>query len=199
MRSRVDPARQTTDHGEAGVSELIGKFFRRFQSVMRGAARTNHRDGVLIAFGQFAPDVKNNGRRMDLAKLPGIERRFGRDHAGAEVADAGQLRRKIDHRFPIDDLIGDFRPMPSTDRKASRRADRIRSGVSNTSQQLPQADRPHARKHVERDAGFGGGHRFNGAARQSLALPIQGAANPIRNGISSSSGSEGAALGGGAG
>ena len=88
MRGGIDAARQSANHGEAGVGELIRKLLGRFRSVMRRAPRTDHADGVMIALRQFAPNVKNDGRRVNFAQLSRIKRRFGRDNFRAEIADA---------------------------------------------------------------------------------------------------------------
>src|SRR5205085_10252594 len=63
-------------------------------------------------------------------------------------------------------------------------------------QQLPEPDRAHRREHIERDAGFRGGHGITGSTE---SRPTKWLGLPNQNGISSSSGPEGAAFGGGAG
>ena len=45
---------------------------------------------------------------MNFAQLFRIGRRFLRDHGRPKFANAFELRRKIDNRFPIRDLIGHF-------------------------------------------------------------------------------------------
>jgi hypothetical protein len=72
---------------------------------VRRAPGTNHGDGVLIAFGQFTPDIEHDGRSMDLAELAGIESRLGSDNLRTELADALQLRRQIHNGLPVHDLV----------------------------------------------------------------------------------------------
>src|ERR1041385_3895002 len=67
MRSGIDATRQAADHSQSGVGKLIREFLRAFCAVMSGATRTNHPDAMLIAFGQFTPNVKHNRGCMNLS------------------------------------------------------------------------------------------------------------------------------------
>jgi hypothetical protein len=55
---------------------------------MRRSPRADDGDGVLIALGQFPPDIEHDGRRMDLAELARIKGRFRGDHLRAKFANA---------------------------------------------------------------------------------------------------------------
>src|SRR5438132_1607728 len=101
MRGSVDPARESTDHRQSGISQLICEFFCRLVAVMRSATRADNPDCMLIALLKFAPNVKNDWRRVDLAERFGIGRRILRYDGRAELFDPFQLRRKIDNRLPI--------------------------------------------------------------------------------------------------
>jgi hypothetical protein len=127
---------------------------------MRRPPRTNDRDGVLIALSQFAPNIKHDGRGMDLAELARIERRFRGDDLRAKFADALQLRGKIDECLPINDLVGNVVADPLDRAQCIATRDENPLGRFENLQEPAQTHRPHGRKHVQRDAGFGGGHRF---------------------------------------
>ena len=169
MRRGVDSARQSADHRQTGVSELVGEFLRRFRSVMCRAARTDDADGVLIALGQFAPNIKHDRRRMNLAQLTRIQRRLLRNHLRAEFANAFQFRGKIDELLPVYDLFGNFVADSFDLAQIAPRAPRIRSRCFENFEQLAQPHRPHRRQHVERDAGFGGVHDCDRRWRRSFA------------------------------
>ena len=68
MGSGIDSAGETTNHGESGVSQLIGKLLGRFVSVMCRASRSDDANGMMIAIGQLTPDIEHDGWRMDLAQ-----------------------------------------------------------------------------------------------------------------------------------
>ena len=160
MRGGVDSARQTADDSEARIGELIGKFLGGFHPVMRRAPRADDSDGVLIALGQFAPNVEHDRRRMDLAELARIEWRIACDDIRAERANTFEFRRQIHDGFPADNLIRDV-VADSFDRAQGislRRENAL--GRFKNFEELAQSHRPHCREHVERDAGFGGGHRL---------------------------------------
>lgn len=227
MRRGIDPTGQTADHGETGVGELIRKLLGRLHPVMSRPSRTDDGNGMLIALGQFAPDVKHDGRRVNLAQLPRVKWRADGDHRCAKLPDAFKLRRQIDNLFPSDNLIRDFIPdsFDSAQFVSSRRENAV--GRGKNFQEPAQSHRPHRRKHIQRDAGFGGGHRL--AVRLAVAAALsrgvagvprrrlcqaqssvgsrkttarQSLALPFdqhQKGISSSSGAEGAAFGGDAG
>ena len=108
MSGGIDAARQSADHGQPGVGELVGKLLGRFRAVMSRAPRADNANGVMIALLEFAPNVEHDRRRMNFAQRLRIRRRFLRDNSRAEIADAFKLRGKIDGRFPVGDLIRDF-------------------------------------------------------------------------------------------
>src|SRR5438067_1940819 len=101
MSCSVDPAGKSTDYSQSRVSQLVGQLLRRLRSVVRGASRADDANGVMIALLQFAPNVKHNRRRMNLAQGPGIRRRLLCDDNRAEITDAFEFPGKIDSRFPI--------------------------------------------------------------------------------------------------
>src|SRR5260370_24799458 len=74
---------------------------------MRRAPRADDADGVMISMLEFAPDVKHDRRRMNLAHWLRIGWRLLRNDGRTEFANAFQLRRKIDNRFPARNLISD--------------------------------------------------------------------------------------------
>src|SRR4029453_15426632 len=72
------------------------------------APGADNADGVMVALFQFAPNVKHNWRRMNFPKRFGIGRGFLRYDRRAKIADTLELRRKINSRLPVADLICDF-------------------------------------------------------------------------------------------
>ena len=68
MSSGVDPSGETAHHGQAGVGYLVCEFLGRFGAVMRGAARADNSDRMLIALLYFAPNIEDDWRRMDFAQ-----------------------------------------------------------------------------------------------------------------------------------
>ena len=180
MRGGVDPAGEAADHGQTRIGELVGKLLRALRAVVAGAARADDRDGVLIALRQLAPDVEHDRRRMDFAQLARIDGRLRGDDLGAEVADALQLGRQVDCAFPIRDLLGDVVP-DAVDRPQLaplRRQDPLRR--FEDLEQLAQTHRPHARDHVERDAGLGAVHGMQPKFR-GFSLGAMRAARSERN------------------
>src|SRR5438874_11717943 len=122
---------------------------------MCGAPGTDNADGVMVAFFQFAPNVKHNWRRMDFAQRLWIGWRPLRDNSRAQLANAPKLRGKIDSRFPGADLFGDFvaNSFNLSKLTAFRGEDLLR--LLKNLQQFPQTHWPNGRQHVEHDASFG--------------------------------------------
>ena len=79
---------------------------------MNRAARADNPDRMLIALLKFAQDIQNDRRRVDLAQGFWIRWRVLDNDARAEVFNPFQLRRKIDNRLPIRNLIRDFAADP---------------------------------------------------------------------------------------
>src|SRR5439155_7020136 len=96
------------DFGQSRIGKLISQLFRGLRTVMCGAPGTDNADGVMVAFFQFAPNVKHNWRRMDFAQRLWIGWRPLSDDSRAQFANAPKLRGKVDSRFPVADLIGHF-------------------------------------------------------------------------------------------
>ena len=72
MRGRVDAARQTADHCQTGVRDLIRKLLRRFGSIVRRPPGADDPDGVIVALLKFTPDVKHDWRRVNFPERPRI-------------------------------------------------------------------------------------------------------------------------------
>src|SRR5438270_7605973 len=104
MCGRIDAARETADHGQSGISQLIGELIRGLAAVVSRAARADNADRMMIALLNFTPPVKHDWRRVDLAQRLGIGWRILRDHSRTEVFDPFQFGWKIDNRFPIRNL-----------------------------------------------------------------------------------------------
>src|SRR5207302_9349206 len=75
---------------------------------MRRSARSDDSDRVMVPLLNFAPNVKNNRRRMDFAQRLGILRRSLSNYVCSKIFDSFELGRKIDHRFPVRNLVDDF-------------------------------------------------------------------------------------------
>ena len=158
MRSGVDSARETADYGQARVGKLIRQFLGRLRAVMRRAPRADNANGVMIALLQFTPNIKHNRRRVNLAQRFRVRGRLLCDHRRAEFADAIELGRKIDNRFPVCDLICNFVSDSFRCSKLAALRGQNSLGFCENFQQFSQPHRPHGRQHVQRDAGFSGVH-----------------------------------------
>ena len=125
---------------------------------MGRAPRTDDADRVLIALGQFAPDVENDRGIVNLPQHAGIFRRLRRDHGRAEVLDALQLSLQIDLLLPA----GDFPGHVLTDALDPAQFALLRFQDAfrrfKNFEQFPQPHRPHHWEHVERDACLGVRH-----------------------------------------
>src|SRR5947209_11834053 len=108
VRGGVDSARQTADHSQTGVCQLIGQLLRGFISVMSRPPRADDPYCMVIALLNFTPNVEHNRWRVNFPKRLRILWRTLGDHGSAEIFDTLKLRRKIDDRFPIRDLIDNF-------------------------------------------------------------------------------------------
>ena len=95
---------------------------------------------------------------MNLMQGPGIRWRLLRDDSGPEIANSFELRRKIDRRFPVGNLVGNLAANSFHLAKlgALRREDLLR--FLENLQQFAQPHRSNGRQHIERDACFGRVH-----------------------------------------
>src|SRR4030095_3131241 len=65
-------------------------------------------DGVVVALFQRPPTVDYDWWRVNFPQRLGIGGGFLRYDRGAKIANTLELRTKINSRFPVADLIGDF-------------------------------------------------------------------------------------------
>src|ERR1043166_2554972 len=136
---------------------------------MRRASRADDSNGVLIALGDLAPDIKDNRRRVNFSKRfrigPGLLSNNGR----AKIAYPFQLGGKIDRRFPVRNLIGDLvaNSFHLAQLAPFHRQDPLR--FPENFEQLPQSHWPDRRQHVQDDASFGRIH----VARVEQAFRLQ--------------------------
>src|SRR5436190_17014314 len=122
---------------------------------MGRASRTDDSDRMLIALVQFAPNIEHDGWRMNLAQLTWIERRLGGDDICAELANTLKLARQINNIFPMNDLIRDVVSDSFNCAQGVPPRSQNAIGRFKNFQELAQPNRPHGRKHVQRDASFG--------------------------------------------
>src|SRR5678815_4454959 len=158
MSCGIDAARQTANHGEAGVGELEGKLLRAIEPVMTGLARADDADRAMVAFDERSPNVENNRRIVDLAQIARILGRLARQHVCPKLLDSPQLAREIDLRLPTRNPIGDFRANSVHPPQFRRGRPQHPLGSLEHFDQLAQPHRSEIRDHVERNARLGSGH-----------------------------------------
>ena len=154
MGGGVDAARAAADDGDAQVGELVGQLAGDFDAVMRGHARADHRDGVLVFGAQLAFDVEHDRR---VVNLPQQFRVLGvglRHDAAAGIRDAFEFGAQVDGLFPGGD--GLRRVVANAADLEQLRAGRPQDGrrVAEMFEQLPHADRADVLDQIQRHQGF---------------------------------------------
>jgi hypothetical protein len=67
MGGSIDAQRQTAYNGQTRICNLKGDLFCALESIMRGSPRSDHTDGVFVAWVEPSPDVENCRGIMNLA------------------------------------------------------------------------------------------------------------------------------------
>jgi hypothetical protein len=85
MGSRVDAARETRHHAEAGGAEVAGEALGYLHACRRGVARTDHGDQWTAHHGGIAADREERGRVVDYLEMGRIVGLAEGDEAGAHA------------------------------------------------------------------------------------------------------------------
>ena len=104
----VDAAGEAADDGVAGVGDLEAEFFGGGEAVVGGLAAADDADGVVVAFGEGAPDVEEKGGAGGLAEEVGVEFVFLGEQGQLVVGDFAEFAEEVDLVFPVGDGVGEF-------------------------------------------------------------------------------------------
>ena len=175
MGRGVDAACTAADDGDAEVGKLVGQLAGSFDAVMRGHARADHGDGVLVLHTQGPFDVEHNRRVVNLAQQLRV---FGvglRHDAAAGIRDALELGSQVDGLLPGGDGLGGvFTDAADLEQLGPGRPQDGRR-VAEVLEQLPHADGADVLNQIQRHQGFVGLHARGIAGSQRRGKRKRGA------------------------
>ena len=155
VRGGVDAPGTATDHGDTGVSQLIGQLPGDLRAVRGGESGSHQRNAPVIGRNQRALHVEDDRRIVDFPERTGILGIQLSEHSAAVFGDAAEFAGQVHVGFPGGDGFGCFHPDSGHGEQLGCCGLKNGGGISaKVRQKLPQSDGSDVFDHVQGHQGF---------------------------------------------